>query len=251
MKYLTYTLLLVAALLMAAPVFGQDAKEIIRKAEAKRRGIESSYSEMTMTIVRPTWKRETTMKSWSKGTEYALILITGPASQKGLATLKRGREVWNWVPQWQSTKKLPPSMMSQSWMDSDFTNEDLVQNISIIDDYDHQVLGEETVEGRKCWKIELIPHDDVPVVWSKVYSWVDQKDYLTLRSEFFDEDDFMVNIMKASNIKVMGGKVVASKLTMIPVEDEGHETIMEYNKLVFDQKIPESQFTIQMLKRIR
>ncbi|GAB4411514.1 MAG: outer membrane lipoprotein-sorting protein [Bacteroidia bacterium] len=229
----------------------QDAKTILRTSEDRRRGIESSRSEMTMTIVRPTWSRTMSLKAWSSGDDYALILVTDPAKDKGTATLKRGKEVWNWMPRIERTIKLPPSMMSQSWMGSDMTNEDLVREVSIVDDYDHRMLRDSTIEGRTCWKIELIPHEDVAVVWGKIHLWIDKKDYLQLRTEFFDEDGYLVNVMQASDIRVMGGRPVAARLEVVPVEEPGHKTVLQYTSLTFDENIPESFFSVQNLQRVK
>ena len=229
----------------------QSPKEIIQKAEEIRRGVESAQAELTMTIIRPSWERSMSLKSWNKGDDYSLILITAPARDKGMATLKREKEVWNWMPKIERTIKLPPSMMSQSWMGSDFKNNDLVQDISIIHDYDHKLMQDSVIEGRKCWKLELIPHEDVAVVWGKIYTWVDQQDYLTLRSEFYDEDGYLINVMQASNIKQMDGRTFATRLEMIPVEEDGHKTVMEYNSITFDKQIPESFFSVQNMKRVR
>lgn len=242
---------LLAATLLLGTAYSQDAKEIIRQAEEVRRGVETSQAEMTMTIVRPDWTRSMSMKSWSKGDEYALMLITAPARDAGTATLKRGNEVWNWAPRIERTIKLPRSMMSQSWMGSDFTNNDLVQEVSIIDDYDHRVLKDSTIEGRACWKIELIPHEDAAIVWGKIYSWIDKTDYLTLRSEFYDEDDYLINVMQSSNIRTMGGRTFATKLEMIPVEEEGHKTVMEYQSISFDGDLTDAFFSVQNMKRVR
>ncbi|MDZ7808203.1 MAG: outer membrane lipoprotein-sorting protein [Gracilimonas sp.] len=118
----------------------QNATEIVRKMDEKMRG-ESLEAEVTMTIVRPNWSREVSMKSWSRGTEYSMILITAPARDRGTAFLKRGNEIWNWVPSVGRTIKMPPSMMMQSWMGSDFTNDDLVRESSSVTDYDHEGSG--------------------------------------------------------------------------------------------------------------
>lgn len=142
-------------------------------------------------------------------------------------------------------------MMSQSWMGSDFTNNDLVQEVSIIDDYDHRVLKDSTVEGRSCWKIELIPHEDAAIVWGKIYSWVDKADYITLRSEFYDEDGYLINVMQSSNIRTMGGRTFATKLEMIPVEEDGHKTVMEYQSISFDGALSDDFFSVQNMKRVR
>ena len=230
---------------------GLSAKEIIQKSDAKLRGVSSSRAEMTMTIVRPSWKREMKLKSWSKGQQFSLILVTAPARDKGVSFLKRSKEIWNWQPTIERTIKMPTSMMGQSWMGSDLKNDDLVDQTSIVDDFNHKLLGMETIEGRECYKIELIPHEDSAVVWGKIISWVDKKDFIDMKSEFYDEDDYLVQTMMASNAKKMGGKTIATTLTVIPADEEGHKTVMTYNSIEFDQPIKESFFSIQNMKRVR
>jgi len=229
----------------------QDATEIIRKAEEKFRGVKSSQSEMTMTIVRPTWTRTISLKSWSKGSDYALILVTAPARDKGTVFLKVKKEVWNWMPSIDRTIKLPPSMMSQSWMGSDFTNDDLVRENTLSEDYEHKLLGEEVIDGYECYKIELTPKEGAAVVWGKILMWISKKEYLQLKAEFYDEDGYLVNVMKGSNVKELGGRLLPTRLEMIPVEEEGHKTIMEYHNIVFDQPISDRFFTVQNMKRVR
>ena len=147
-------LLLLFALAAFTSLMAQDAREIIQRAEDKLRGA-SSFSEMKMTVVRPDWSREVTMKSWSIGRDFSLILITGPARDKGVAFLKREREIWNWQPTIDRTIKMPPSMMMQSWMGSDFTNDDLVRESSILRDYNHELVGTETIEQDGERKIRI------------------------------------------------------------------------------------------------
>lgn len=233
------------------PIFAQDASTILQTSEEKRRGVQSSRAEMSMTIVRPKWTRTMSMKAWSKGDDYSLILITGPARDKGSATLKRETEVWSWNPRIERTIKLPPSMMSQSWMGSDFTNDDLVREVSLVEDYDSKILGTETIEGRTCWKIELIPHENTAVVWGKVIMLIDQKDYLQLRTEFYDEDNYLINVMQASNITQMGGRPFATRMEIIPQEEDGQKTVLEYQSIAFDVAIDDSYFSVQNLKRIK
>lgn len=228
----------------------QDASEIVRKTEDKLRG-EQSYSELSMTIVRPRWERTIALKSWSRGTKNSLILITSPARDKGTVYLKKGKEIYNWIPSIERNVKLPPSMMSQSWMGSDFTNDDLVNESSLVRDYQHTLLEEVDLDGRKAWKIELIPNENAAVVWGKVILHIDQKEYIHLRTEFYDEEMDLVNIMEAKEIKELGGKTLASVLIMNPVDKEGHKTIMRYQSLDFDVNIPREYFTTQYMKRIR
>ena len=227
-----------------------SAKEIVQKADAKSRG-DYSTGEITMTIVRPTWTREMTMKSWSRGTDYALILVVAPARDKGTAFLKREQEIWNWQPTIDRTIKLPPSMMMQSWMGSDFTNDDLIKESSIVEDYSQKLLGSETVDGRECYKIELTPKEDAAVVWGKILSWIDKKDFMQLKVEFYDEDGYLVNTMYGKNVKELGGRLLPSKMEVIPADEPGNKTIVEYLSLDFDTPIEASFFSIQNLKRVK
>src|SRR5579863_3409466 len=134
----------------------EDAKEIVRISDARLRG-KTMTGKMTIKIVRPDYTRQMSMNIWTKGIHYSMILVTDPAKDKGTTYLKRVKEVWDWVPTLERTIKLPPSMMSQSWMGTDFTNDDLVKETSPVDDYDQTIMGEETIEGRPCWKIQMIP----------------------------------------------------------------------------------------------
>ena len=242
-------LVLVLALLVVL-IQAQDVKEIIRKADETMRG-GSSVSEMTIDIIRPTWSRSIKMKSWSLGTEFSLSYTVAPAKDKGAVFLKRKTELWNWVPSIERTIKMPPSMLSQSWMGTDMTNDDLVRQTSNVDDFEHKLLGEEKIEGRKCWKIEMIPHEDVPVVWGKLMVWVDQVDHIYMRNEFYDEDGFLVNTMNAKSVKKMGGRMMATILEVIPAEEEGCKTVLTYNSIQFDVEIKESFFTVQNMKRVK
>jgi outer membrane lipoprotein-sorting protein len=206
---------------------------------------------MKMTVVRPSWSREVTMKSWSKGDELALILITGPARDKGSAFLKRHNEIWNWQPSIDRVIKLPPSMMMQSWMGSDFTNDDLVKESSAVDDYTHRIVGSQSIGERDCYKIELVPLENTAVVWGKIIVWIDKKDFLQLKSEFYDEENYLVNTMYGKNVKLLGGKLLPSVLEVVPADEPGKKTIIEYLRLEFDKPMDDAFFSMQNMKRVK
>ena len=226
------------------------AKEIVAKADKKFKG-ETSTGEIKMTIVRPTWQREIQMKNWSKGDDYSLILITAPARDKGSGFLKREKEIWNWQPSIDRVIKMPPSMMMQSWMGSDFTNDDLVKQSSVVDDYTHKILGSETIEGRDCYQIEMVPKEGAAVVWGRVVIWIDKADFLQLKTEFYDEDDYLAHTIFGKKIKNLGGKLLPSVLEVVPADDEGHKTMVEYLWIKFDEPIKDQFFSVQSLKRVR
>ena len=204
-----------------------------------------------MTIERPGWSRSMTMKTWSRGNEYSMILVTEPARDKGTVYLKRQNEIWNWVPSVERTIKLPPSMMSQSWMGSDFTNDDLVQESSILKDYTHKLLGEESLRNMECYKIKLTPKPEAAVVWGKVITWISKDEYLQLKTEFYDEDDELVNTLEGLEIKELGGKRLPSKLIMTPANEPGNRTIMRQLSLNFNDEQAEGFYTTQNMKRLR
>lgn len=228
----------------------QDIKEIVRKADEKFRGT-SSYGTFTMTVERPTWSRTISMKSWSLGAEYSLIYVTAPAKEKGQVFLKRGNEMWNWVPSIERTVKIPPSMMMQSWMGSDFTNDDLVRESSIVKDYTHKLVGEETVAGYPCFKIELTALENAPVVWGKVMMWISKKDYLWLKAEFYDEDGMLVNTEILSDVKKMDDRIIPTRIEMIPAGKKDQKTIMIFENTDFDVQLKEDFFSIQNMKKIK
>lgn len=247
MKYLT---IIIPLWLIAISSNAQDATEIVRQADQKMRG-ESSYAEMSMTIIRPDWTREISMKTWALGTEYSLIMITGPARDKGVAYLKRGNEIWNWQPSIDRVVKLPPSMMSQSWMGSDFTNDDLVRESSTVKDFTHTLLGDTTIENRSAYKIELLPKENAAVVWGKILLYISKDQYLQLVTKFYDEDMYLVNTMIASDIRQFGDRQVPSKLTVMPADEEDQKTVLEYQNMEFNINIDPSFFSIQKMKSLK
>ena len=245
-------ILLVWVMSLAIPLVAQDlsAVEIVTQADQKRRG-ETNFSQMKISIVRPSWSRDMEVKAWSKGTDYSMILITSPARDKGTTFLKRDKEIWNWIPSIDRNIKLPPSMMMQSWMGSDFTNDDLIKESSIIDDYSHRLLGDSLVLGLDCFKIELIPNPDAPVVWGKIYMWIDKKDFMELKTELYDEDGYLVNRVLFSEIENLDGRLLPSKMEYIPVDKPGQKTVIKYQVVDYDIDIGESYFSLQNMKRVR
>jgi outer membrane lipoprotein-sorting protein len=252
MKNLFLTPLLYAVLLGMSytNLIGQDARAILLRVEENMRGT-SSYNEMTMQTVRPRFTREVTMKSWSLGEDYSLILITAPARDAGTAFLKRKNEIWNYVPNIDRTVKMPPSMMAQSWMGSDFTNDDLVRGSSTIDDFDHKLLGKETIDGIESWKIELKPHPDTPTPYEKVIQWISTEKYLPVRIQNFDERDQLMNTVNFSQVKTLGGREFPTVMEMIPNDKPGHKTVITTHKADFGINLNESFFSQQNMRTVR
>ena len=191
------------------------------------------------------------MKIWSKGIDYYMILITAPAREKGQVFLKRENEMWNWVPSINKIIKIPPSMMAQSWMGSDFTNDDLLKESSIVIDYDHKIIGNDTIEGFDCYKIELIPKPEAAIVWGKVILWISKENSYQLKAEYYDEIETLINTQYGTEIEKVGNRNLPTKLTMIPADKEGNQTILKLIDMEFDKNIPTSFFSQQNMKKVR
>lgn len=252
-QFLQFIIAIVICTLPSMSMYSQQnlsAKEIVKKADDNMRG-QTSQADITIKIIRPSWSREMNMKVWSKGDDYSMILVTSPAKEKGIAFLKRIKEVWNWIPSIERNIKLPPSMMSQSWMGTDFTNDDLVKEASSVSDYDHKLLGKETISDKDCYKIEMIPKPSAAIVWEKVIVWIDTTDFLQLKAEFYDEDGELVNIMNSSEVKEIGGKKITSKIEMVPIDKEGNSTVIIYNDIIFDKPIDNNFFTTRNMKQLK
>jgi outer membrane lipoprotein-sorting protein len=243
---------IIASLLLIpfAEVVAQDATEIVTRADQHLRG-KTNVAETTMRIVRPDWSREMSLKSWEAGRDRAMILITAPARDAGTVFLKRGTEVWNWLPSIERIIKIPPSMMMQAWMGSDFTNDDLVKESSMVTDYAHAIIGDTTIEGRDCFVIELVPKPEAAVVWGKLRLWITKEDYLELRVEYYDENGGLVREMKMSDVREMGGRIIPTVLEMSLSGQPSKKTVLRYRSVEFDKPIPESFFSEQNMKRVR
>lgn len=228
-----------------------SATEIVKKTDEKFRGEQSGFSIMTMTVVRPSWQRTVEFKSWSKDEDYSLVLITAPAREKDQTFLKRKTEMWSWNPSINRLIKLPPSMMSQGWMGSDYTNDDILRESSVVDDYTHSIEGDENVDGHDCWKIKLQARPEAAVLWGAQTWWIDKVEFITLKAELFDEDGYLVRTEKASDLKTMDGRLIPTYIELIPAENEGYKTILKITDIKFNIKIEESFFSQQNMKTIR
>ncbi len=250
MKLISKLSALTLVSLLASQAQARDPAEILDRMEQAMRG-NSNYAEMTMKIERPRYEREISMRSWMLGRDYSMIIITAPARDEGTAYLMRGNDIWNYDPRIDRTTRLPSSMMAQSWMGSDFTNDDLVRDSDLIEDYEHELLRTEEYEGRQAYVIEMIPKPDTPIVWGKVKMWIRTKDYIQLRVENYDQRDELVNTMRLDQITEFDGRQLPARMTVEPADEDNKRTILTYKQLEFDVDINEEFFTPRNMQRVR
>jgi hypothetical protein len=238
-----------------------DARELARSAEDNMRS-DRTYFRGTMTVVSPrlTRPRKVGFHSWEDRAEKkSLIRIETPVKDKGTGFLKLHPNLWMYVPRVERTVRIPPSMMLQSWMGSDFTNDDLVRESSELDDYDHRLLGidpgspgdgdgKEESEPR-AYVVEYKPHEDAPVVWGKILMWLDVESGAPLRQDFYDEDGSRLRVMRFGDFRQIGKRNVPHHWSMTPLEKSGHSTTIEVDEMLYDLEIGKDVFTTRNLKR--
>ena len=244
---ITIILSMVIVLFLGTIANAEDAKSIVKRSDDLMRGLQS-YARMKMIIERPNWNRTLVMDVWTMGTEKAFVRTLSPAKEKGVTFLKVGREAWNYLPSIDKPIKIPPSMMLQSWLGSDFTNDDLVKADSLIVDYTHKIVSEFEKDGVKFWKLELIPKENAAVVWGKVVIDIRQDNYVMAKTEYYNEDMELVKYIETGNIQTVEGKQVPMTFTMVNLRKPGHKTTMVYDKLTFKPKISPDTFTQRNLR---
>ena len=240
--------ILITLLLTSRIIYSQSAAEIVQKAEDLLKG-KTSHGIIEMTITTPDFERTLKMESWWVENSKALLVIKSPKREEGNKTLKIGNEIWSYLRNTETTIKIPPSMMLQSWNGSDFTNDDLVRESNLNKDYNQKIIAEEVVGGDKCWKIELDPKPNAPVVWGKLYYWIREKDYLPSVTQYFDEKGELIRYIVFSDVKRFGTRLMPSKWTMFNKKEEGNSTEINIIDMDFDIKINDRIFSFQELER--
>jgi len=231
-------ILALSLVLLPRLLFANEANDIVERMINKLRG-HINVAEYEMTVVRPAWTRTLEMKVWDDRTnKRVFVRITQPAKESGTSFLRLNYNLWNYLPAVEKVLKIPPSMMLQPWMGSDFTNDDLVKESSYIDDYTHEITGEEVVGGEKVRKIDLTPKPNAPVVWGKVVYWVRVKDDLPVRENFLDEKGRLIKGLQFSDFRVMDGILLPTRWEIAAPLKEGQKTVLLLKSIDFDPVPP-------------
>jgi len=248
-RFLVGATTLLVCLTAVADTESRDAKDIVRDAINHWRGT-SSQGAMTMTIHRPDWERSMSMESWTRGEKQSLIRVTAPRKDRGNGTLMDDNNMWSYSPKINRVIKVPSSMMSQSWMGSDFSNKDISRADDIVDQYDHNLLSESDSDGHAAYEIESIPHEDAAVVWGKEVLVV-REDNVLIEHRFYDQDNELVKTLRTLEIGEMGGRTVAVQQRMEKVDTSDEWTEIIIDSIEFDVELSDNVFTLSNLRNPR
>ncbi|MCB1684765.1 MAG: outer membrane lipoprotein-sorting protein [Pseudomonadales bacterium] len=222
------------------------ARELVAGALDLIRG-RTSYMEMSMLVHRPEWERSSSLVSWTRGREDALIRFTAPARDAGNATLKQGDKMWTYTPKLNRTIRLPYSLMSQSWAGSDFSYNDLSKTDDMLRYYDLSIADSVEQDGHRIYTIEAIPHDDSPVVWGKE-QLVLRDDYVLISQTFYDQAMVPLKRLETLEIAELGGRTMSVRMRMIQLDEVDHYTEVSYDAAQFDIALEDRTFTVYALQ---
>jgi outer membrane lipoprotein-sorting protein len=243
---------MVSALLLSgtAPVRAQDpdGREILDRVERLLWG-RTVQGEYEMSITTPRWQRTLALRVWMERPRRSFVRILSPAKEAGIGSLRIGSEMWNYLPSVERVIKIPPSMMLQPWMGSDFTNDDLVKESSILDDYTHKIVGTTAVEGQEVWQVEATPKPEAAVVWGRVLYLVRKRDFMPLKQEYFSERGELVRVLSFADVRSLGGRVLPTRWEMRPVAKPGNVTTIMLKDAIFDRPVDEAIFTQRNLQK--
>jgi len=244
MRNLTLSISAVIAVTISFNINAQEISAIkLLKSVDELYKHDSSQAIMIMTIITPKWARQIKMETLSLGNDYTLIKMLSPKKDKGIATLKQGDQMWNFYPKINKVVKVPPSMMVSSWMGSDFTNDDLVQEESLEHEYQYTL---ESTDARHL--ITLIPKKDTVTVWGKIEMELTLEG-VPVHAFYYDDNDVRKREIRYSNIQKIDGQNIPMTLELIPLNKPGQKTVMTYEYLEFDVKVKESDFSLRALKK--
>jgi hypothetical protein len=239
------TLILTAIILLTArPVFALDVEALVRQVEQQYMGA-SSRAQTTMLVKTSHWERSLEMEAWSLDRDYFLVRIIEPAKERDVATLKRFREVWNYLPKVDRVIKVPPSMMGGSWMGSHITNDDLVKANHIEKDYNLRLIEETDT----YFLVECLPKTDAAVVWGKIVYRINKTPQVPEQVDYYDEEMVRVREIHFDDVQQIGDRIVPMRLTVLPLEKPDEQTILHYRELVFDLPLDETYFSLRNLKK--
>lgn len=234
--------------LLSSPSFALTGREIVEKSEeaVRANSITGTYE---ITVKTRRWTRAMSMKYQEmRKARKSFAEILSPRKDAGNRFLMIGNGMWHYVPKIQQTIKISPSMMLQSWMGSDFSNDDIVKESSILHDYTHTLLGTEKAGEYDAYKIELTPKKDAAVVWGKILYFARTSDFLPVKQEFFSEHGVLRKVLTCSDFRVMGGRMIPAVYTMRPAGKDRY-TIMEIKNIAFNTDIPARVFSLQNLTK--
>ena len=220
------------------------AEELLNATDDVFRG-SSSEAVIELHVKTRRYERTMRMKAFSQGVDKSLMVIEAPAKDAGVATLKVGDNIWNYLPKVDRTMKVPAGMMGGSWMGSHFTNDDLVKDSRLADDFTWDPPAQNDAGN---WVVTLTPKPDAAIVWGSLVVEVTEAK-VPVSIKYMDEDGSLARTMTWEEPKTIDGRNLPHVMRLVPADSPDEFTVVRYQDIAFDVSLPESTFTLQALKQ--
>lgn len=235
---------LLIILTLTLTLSANEASEIIKKLDNNMRG-KDVYMKISMSIKSLRHERVMKLQTWAKGSKKSFIKVLYPPKDKGITFLSLNNEMWNYIPKIERVIKIPPSMMLQSWMGSDISNDDMVKQSSIVDDYNPSIIKKD----KNLVTIELKAKDEAAVVWGKIISIIDTTHYTNVKDTFYDEEDNAIRVFTYDKVKKFGKYYLPTIWKIKPLNKKNNLTTMIIEEASYDKGISDKYFRKSALKR--
>jgi len=237
----------------AAPLFAQDARQIVEESQRRGRANSQRYEGVLEVIGADS---KVTKKSWqsvrlgSYGNSKAVIRFTAPAEVKGVALLvinhpDRSSDQWMWTPAIGRDRRIALQDRSTRFFGTDFSFEDLEERDA--EQYDYKLTGEEPIAGAPCWRIEARPRQSKTSQYTMSRIWIRKDNYVPAQYENFVKDQ-PVRRLEEKDIQNVQGIWTARALEMTDLRRKSR-TILRLEKLEYNIPLKDEEFTVQSLRR--
>ncbi len=258
------TIIALSTLLFGAALFAETGYDIMKKAdEVPEPKTSSSLATLTIHSKKGSDRiREVIMKSKDYGdVNKEVIVFTTPKDVAGVGYLmfnyeedangnKKDSDNWLYMPAMKKTRRIASSGSESegSFMGTDFTYQDMGDRS--LNKYDYKLLGEESVDGELCYKVECISkaHTEKD---PRYISYIGKSDYILRKCEFFDRQDQLHRVLICSDFTTIDGFKTAQKMKMENVQT-GTWSLIETKNIVYNaQDLDDSLFTVAALEKGR
>ncbi len=234
--------------LLTAALADTPTPEALLEAIDRNMTFDTRSAQLEMTVTRGKRVKVYEMESYGRGSDETAILFSAPARDKGTKMLKKGDELWMYMPSIEKTQKISGHMLRQGLMGSDLSYEDLLESTRFRQLYSATILGEETVEGRECWKMELTARNE-EVAYPRRLSWVDKENEVPVREELYALSGMMVKSWTLSEVQDFDGRKFPTKMVVQDQLQTGSQTVLVFEELSFSVPLEDEVFSQRWLER--
>jgi outer membrane lipoprotein-sorting protein len=188
-------------------------------------------------------------KSWVQGDEKSFTEYLAPPREKGTKMLKLEDQLWTYSPSTDRTIKISGHMLRQSVMGSDLSYEDLMEDRRLQSLYEATVVGDESIEDRPCWILELTAKGGEDIAYYSRKIWVDKERYVSLKEERYAKSGKLLKTTDIKNVSRIENRWIPDKVIFKDALKTGKGTEFIIDSIEFNADIPDYVFSKASLRK--